>query len=119
MFIFETKDRQGRAVRLTKRNFENHVKTHPEIRDYIEEAKQTLEDPDVEFEADNGTTYYYKIGLTRGKFKGCYVLVIVRYSDIPGLEQAEGRVATFYPTTKISSDGELTWMRPDLLMLKR
>lgn len=45
---FEVRDRQGRVVRLREAVYHRHLPEHPEMGDYIEEAKLTISDPDCE-----------------------------------------------------------------------
>lgn len=37
-WVFETTDRDGVTVRMSKDTYESHLPIHPEIADYIEEA---------------------------------------------------------------------------------
>jgi hypothetical protein len=109
-FIFTDFDRTNRQVSYTISNWEKHKKTHPEMEGQIEDIKQTILDPDIELEADNGVTYYYKRKKEEGIFKNLWLLAIVGYS------KGKGIVRTAFFTSKITKDGQVIWMRPGLLM---
>ena len=94
-YIFEVQDWRGRTVRLTKRTFEKHEKRHPEFAPYIEEAKQTIQDPDFVAEADNGAVALFRFGLGHKPFENLFLEVIVYYSGEEGIE------ATHHFTTEV------------------
>lgn len=94
-YIFEVKDWRGRTVRLTKRTFEIHEKRHPEFAQYVEAAKQTIQDPDTVAEADNGAMSLFRLGLGHERFENLYLVVIVYYKGTEGTE------ATHHFTTEL------------------
>ena len=94
-YMFEVKDWCGRTVRLTRRTFETHKERHPEFTQYIEAAKQTIQDPDLVAEADNGGTSLVRFGLGRKPFGKLYLVVIVFYRG------AEGTEATHHFTSRL------------------
>lgn len=53
---------------------------------YIEEAKQTIQDPDIVAEADNGALSLFRFGLGRKPFQNLYLVVIVYYKGMEGVE---------------------------------
>lgn len=109
--LFECEDREGRSVRLRKEVFDRHVTDRPEMASYIEEARLTVSDPDYQLDDDNDsnageiTRIYYKMGLGRGKFAKCFLMVPVFYDSTQ-----EGEVATFHFTRRIGK-GVLVWQR--------
>ncbi|MBI4233994.1 MAG: hypothetical protein HY686_06085 [Chloroflexi bacterium] len=110
LYVLEVKDFRGRWVRLARSNFQRHLTKHPEIGPYLEVVKTALADPDVVVEADNGATYFYRLGLGQGKLQGCYLLIVVYFRRVGDLE--ENALATFYFTTRITDEGEVVWRRP-------
>lgn len=95
LYIFEIKDWHGRIVRLTRRTFEVHEKRHQEFAKYIEAAKQTIQDPDLVAEADNGAVSLFRFGLGNKPFENLYLVVVVYYKG------AEGKEATHHFTDSI------------------
>lgn len=85
-YIFEVKDWRGRIVRLTSRTFKTHEQRHPEFPQYIEAAKQTIQDPDFVAEADNGALYLVRFRLGRKPFENLYLVVVVYYKGAEGVE---------------------------------
>ena len=82
------------------------------MADYIEEAKQTIADPDHELsddEADGNCIVYYRWGLGRGKFEKCFIKVPVYYERTL-LWGRVGEVATFHLTRRLGR-GKITWTR--------
>ena len=70
-FVFDVLDFKGRRVRLTRRTFENHLPIHPEISEYLEEAKQVISDPDGALELDNGAVVVFRYGLDEPNLLSC------------------------------------------------
>lgn len=105
---FEVRDRKGRPVQLRADVYERHLPKHPEMADYLEEAKETIADPDLELE-DDGSTVYYRMGLGRDEFEKCFVKVPVRYKRT--LWGEVGEVATFHLTRRLGR-GKIMWRRP-------
>ena len=98
-YIFEIKDWRGRIVRLTRKTFEVHEKRHQEFRQYIEAAKQTIQDPDIVAEADNGAVSLFRFGLGHKSFERLYLQVIVYYKKVE--KEVEGKEATHHFTSAI------------------
>ena len=90
--VFEVTDWRGRIVRLTRRTFENHKDKRPEFALYIDEAKETVEDPDFIADANDGAVALVSYGLGREKFANLYLQVVVFYRGEP----ESGSVATFH-----------------------
>ena len=107
--VFETTDRLGRRVRYRKVIYERHIPEHPEMADYLEEAADTVHDPDYEVreEPDNKEEFrrtYYKMGLGRDDFEMCFIKVPVYYDRIGG------EVATVHFCRQLAR-GKLLWRR--------
>jgi hypothetical protein len=60
-FVLDVVDWQGRRVRMTARTFSIHELRHPEIREYLEEAKQTIADPDIVLEDNDSGVLLYRV----------------------------------------------------------
>lgn len=77
--IFETIDKTGRKINLSKRQWSHIRKKHPEIED-IEYVKETIQNPDkiTSYSYDKTIRYYYKFYKHR-KSSQKYLLVIVKY----------------------------------------
>lgn len=93
--MFEVKDWRRRTVRLTRRTFETHEKRYPEFAQYVEAAKQTIQDPDFVAEADNGAFFLVRFRLGRKPFENLYLVVVVYYKGAEGIE------ATHYFTHRV------------------
>lgn len=114
-YKFETKDRFGNEVRLSESTYNSHLQYRSEMADYLDEARQTIEDPDLILCDKDGCHHHYKLGLGRGKFKNCYVQVLVRYKTVGG--RTEGVVVSYWLARRVRTvrKGEkIVWMRPKL-----
>lgn len=107
-WLFETKDRNGVTVRMSKDTYERHLPARPEIAHYIEEAQITIQDPELIIRDDDDCYHHYRLGLGREKFKKCYVRVLVRYRRRKS--RKEGIVATFWLSRSVG-EGEIVWIR--------
>jgi len=89
--IFEIKDKSRRKIHLSKERWSHINQDHPEIADYVEEIKETLERPDkiATFNFDENIRYYYKYVKSRAS-SAKYLLAIVKYLN------GEGYVVTSY-----------------------
>ena len=85
MHIFEIKDKTGRKIRLTKRQWRETNLKHPCMATYLEEIKETLINPDsiTNYSIDENVRYYYKY-FKHIKSKNKYLLVIVKYLNGDG-----------------------------------
>lgn len=108
-FLKEARDYKGRLIKLARTNFQKHLLKHPEIEPYVDALPVALSDPDIVVEADNGQTYFYRLGLGRGNLARCYLFVVVHYTS--GEKEEEGRVATFFFTTRVTAEGRVVWRR--------
>jgi hypothetical protein len=74
-WMFETVDYQGYPVVLSKTTWytkagnETKTGTHPEIRDYLDDIKITIESPDIVFQSnrDERSRIFYKLGAGCGE----------------------------------------------------
>ena len=95
-YIFEIKDKTGRKIRLTEKQW-NHITSpsslHPYMTNYLEEVKQTLEKPNmiVPNKYDDTKVNYYRFLKDRRQ----YLLVAVKYLN------GEGYVNTSFITPNI------------------
>lgn len=99
---------------MTQKTFDNHKERHPEIVGYVEEAKQTIADPDVVLETDNGAVQLFRRGLGRKPFERTYLEVVVYYRGKP----ANGVVATYHFTDRLGS-GRLLELRHQWIVGQR
>lgn len=99
-YVFEIEDWQRRLVRLTRRTFENHVRKRSVTSEYLEEAKQTIQDPDVVQLSSTGATFLYRFGLGRTPYSRLYLMVVVYYRRREGNQ--EGTVATYFFTDTLA-----------------
>ncbi len=113
-WIFETVDYKGTPVVLSRDTW--HTKagndkegTHPEIRDYLEDVKTTVEAPDL---VSRSTRYersciFYKLRIGCGVFAGKHLVVVVKYvKETTGLK---GYVSTMYISRNVYSKGVQLW----------
>lgn len=113
--MFTTPDKDGIPVSLTKEVWLNKLldpkRGHPEVRHYLSEIKSTISSPDFIFQSsrDKRSKLLYKGGLTTGKFKGCYILVVVKYIEERG--RYHGYVSTVMLTNHVKKAGGLLWKR--------
>lgn len=104
-YVFEIADWKRRSVLLTQQTFDNHVHRHPEFPEYVEEAKETVRDPDIVQESDTGATYLYRFGIGRPPFSRLYLKVVVFYRQ-RGSGQT-GTVATYFFTDVLAFDARV------------
>lgn len=109
-WLFEVRDRNNVPVRMSKATYDKHLPKHPEIADYIEEAKLTVEDPELIYRDKDGCHHHYRFGLGEGKYADCYLRVLVRYPRRWGRKQ--GVVSSFWFSRNVGK-GELIWMKRD------
>ena len=89
--IFQTTDKSGRKINLTKERWTHINEEHPEVSDYLEEIQETLKNPikiqEVDYDEDIRYYYrYYKSIESPAK----NLLVIVKYLN------GEGFIITAY-----------------------
>ncbi len=78
--IFQTTDKSGRKVHLSRERWTYINQEHPEVSDYLEEIKETLKSPTKikTYEYDEAVRYYYRYYKSI-ESPAKYLLVIVKY----------------------------------------
>lgn len=104
-YVFEIEDWKGRIVRLTQRTFDNHAKKRSMTNEYLEEAKETIRDPDTVQHSSTGATLLYRFGLGRTPYSQLYLMVVVYYKKRDRNE--EGVVATYFFTDSLAYNGPM------------
>jgi|TARA_B100000315_G_C14446355_1_gene526974 hypothetical protein len=89
--IFQTTDKSGRKIHLSKERWNHINQEHPEVSEYLEEIKETLKSPTKlkEVDYDEDIRYFYDYYKSR-KAEAKYLLVIVKYLN------GEGFIITAY-----------------------
>ena len=82
---------------------------HPEIRDYLEDARLTIERPDFVFQStrDVRCRLFYRLSVGRASFVGKHLVVVVKYV----VERAgeRGYVSTLYLSRTVYARGVQLW----------
>ena len=88
MRFFESKDKSGRTIYLTKERWSHINKEHPEVSGYFKTFEDVLNNPTkvVNYSHDKNIQCYYK----HIKERKSYLLVIVKYLN------GEGFIVTSY-----------------------
>ncbi|OGW14774.1 MAG: hypothetical protein A3G93_09875 [Nitrospinae bacterium RIFCSPLOWO2_12_FULL_45_22] len=113
--MFTIFDKDKIPVTLTKEvwigKLLDPVKGHPEVKDYLEEIKLTIQEPDFIFQSirDERSKLLYKGGLTAGKYKDCFILVVVKY--VKEADHLHGYISTVMLTGHVKKGGGLLWQR--------
>jgi len=68
--------------------------------EYLEEAKETIRDPDIVQYSSTGATLLYRFGLGRMPYSQLYLMVVVYYKKREGKQ--EGVVATYFFTDSLA-----------------
>lgn len=82
---------------------------HPEIRDYLEEVRLTIERPDFVLQStrDQRSRLFYRLSVGRGRFAGKHLVVVVTYVLEP--TGTRGYVSTLYLSRTVYARGEQLW----------
>lgn len=114
--VFETIDYGGTSVVLTRATWQakagnDEPGEHPEISDYLEETRITIERPDLVFQStrDPRSRLFYRLSVGRGRFAGKHLVVVVKYLTEPTGER--GYVSTMYLSRTVYARGEQVWPR--------
>lgn len=83
MNIFEVKDKTGRKIRLTKKQWEHIRRDHPEVENE-EILKETIANPIKITKPYEGKKYYYFKYYKHRKSPDKYLMVIVNYLNGQG-----------------------------------
>jgi len=83
--VFEVVDKSGRKIRLTKKQWSHTLRKHPSLSDYLEEIKETLQNPIAitYSDADKDVRFYYRY-YKHLPSPHKYLLVIVKYLNGEG-----------------------------------
>jgi hypothetical protein len=94
--LFEIKNKNGKIIRLTNKQYSHMMEDHAYMHKYLEEIKETLQKPDkiTSYSFDENVHYFYK-GYKHLDKPNKFVLVIVKYLN------GEGFVISSYLETKI------------------
>jgi len=93
--IFETIDKTGRKIRLTKKQWSHINKKHPQIASNKEEIIETLKNPLKIIKPYEGTKHYYYKYFKHSKIPEKCLKVIVNYLN------GEGFIITAFFDRKI------------------
>ena len=106
---FTARDVFGRQLRLDHSNWQKHKHRHPEAVPYHDTISVVVSDPDIVIEASrDGHYHFYRLGLTRDRFVGHYVKVIVEYAA----DQTTGTIKTWWLPRGVDVQGSVRWIRP-------
>jgi len=119
-YIFEIKDHAGIPVRLSHSVWKDKIlapspKGHPEVEKYFDEAKETIQNPDIVMESRQrkNVHLHYKFYDT-DQNKKLYLTVVIKY--LLESNKKIGYVSTIYLTRKLMR-GKLLWMHPSMKSL--
>ena len=83
--VFETVDYGSTPVVLSRVTWQAKAGNdkpgeHPEVRDYLEDARLTIEKPDYVFQStrDRRSRLFYRLSVGRSRFAGKHLVVVVR-----------------------------------------
>jgi len=87
---------------------------HPEIRDYLEDVRTTVEKPHLVFQSthDSRCRLFYRLSAGRGVFAGKHLVVVVKYVVERGGER--GYISTVYLSRTVYARGEKLWSRREI-----
>ncbi|MBF0452896.1 MAG: hypothetical protein HQK75_19500 [Candidatus Magnetomorum sp.] len=116
-YIFEIEDHTGIPVRLSHSVWNDKIlapspKGHPEVEKYFEEAKQTIQNPDIVLESRQrkNVHLHYKI-YNNDRDKKLFLTVVIKY--LSETNKIIGYISTIYLTCKLMR-GKLLWMHPSM-----
>lgn len=92
-------DYAGRQIAFSEYLIGHITKKRPEVLNYVERICDVLEEPDIVIlkgSSPNNSFWYYKLGITSGKFAGTYLAVVVRFG-----EEETGLVRTMLATSRL------------------
>ena len=114
--VFETVDYSNTPVVLSAATWRAKAGNtepgeHPEVRDYLEDVRLTIEKPDFVFQStrDKRSRLFYRLSVGLGRFAGKHLVVVVKYVAEPTGER--GYVRTMYLSRTVYARGEQLWPR--------
>lgn len=88
--IFETLDYNNTPVVLSRATWRakagnGETGSHPEVRDYLEDARTAIEKPEYVFQSahDRRSCQFYRLSVGRGLFTDKHLVVVVKYVEEP------------------------------------
>lgn len=113
-FVFETLDYSDTPVVLSRATWQARAGNggpgeHPEVRDYLDGVRVTIEQPDLVFQStrDPRSRLFYRLSMGRGRFTGKHLVVVVKYVTEPA--GIRGYVSTLYLSRTIYARGRQLW----------
>ena len=117
-FVFQTFDFSNTPVALSRGAWQakagnSEPGDHPEVRDYLEDVRLAIEEPDYVFQStrDWRSRLFYRLSVGRSAFAGKHLVVVVKYVIEPTGPQ--GYVSTFYLSRTIYARGEQLWPKTE------
>lgn len=119
-FVFETLDYSNTPVALSRATWQTKAGNggpgeHPEIRDYLDAVRATIEQPDLVFQStrDPRSRLFYRLSMGRGRFTGKHLVVVVKYGTEPA--GIRGYVSTLSLSRTIYARGRQLWPIMEIL----
>ncbi|MGC8780718.1 MAG: hypothetical protein ACP5UQ_07630 [Anaerolineae bacterium] len=118
-FVFETLDYSNTPVALSRATWQAKAGDggpgeHPEIQDYLDAVRITIEQPDLVFQStrDPRSRLFYRLSIGRGRFTGKHLVVVVKYV----IESAgiRGYVSTLYLSRTVYARGRQLWPKMEI-----
>jgi hypothetical protein len=113
-FVFKTTDYEGTPVALSTVTWQVKAGNggpgaHPEIHNYQEDVRKTVEAPHLVFQSarDERSRIFYRLGVGRDKFAGKHLVVIVKYVNEAGGRR--GYIGTMYLSRSVYARGDQVW----------
>ena len=105
--VLEAEDVFGDSIRLTRERWDQHIlATHPEVKPYLSELKQTLKEPHCVYRSaiDPESKLFYRRGFDQGRYSNLYLKIVVSYKSEPA------DIKTVFLTSLLTG-GELLWIK--------
>lgn len=118
MVLWTATDPRGLTVTLVEDVWQEHVQKHPEIADYFDEIRLTVQEPDEIFFDPLSTArrrpgtaihLYYKRNLGREKYRNVLIVVVIKSVEESGGKQ--GYVESALLSDRVMSRLVLEWKR--------
>ena len=113
-WVFQVKDFDSIKVSLSRLTWETkagngNIGSHPEIKDYLDDIKNTVQSPDLVFEStkDKRSKIFYKLKAGRDIFKDKHLVVVVKYVQE---HHVVGYISTMYLSRSVYTKGKVLWI---------
>jgi hypothetical protein len=108
-WLIETTDYEGTAVCLSRATWQTKIVEHPEINDYLDDVRLTIESPDLVYQStrDERSRIFYRLYVGRQQWQDKHLVVVVKYVQESGGRR--GYISTIYLSRAIYSRGEQIW----------